>query len=938
MSDGAVERAILDAAVDAIVTIDERGVIQSANPAVERLFGHPPAEVIGRNVSILMPSPHRGQHDGYLRRYLETGEARVLGVGRELEAERRDGSRFPIELTLSEARLPDGTRRFTGIIRDVTARKAAEAAAAEAQARTQAILDTAVDAIITIDDRGIIETANPAVERLFGHPVAALLGQNISILMPAPHRERHDGYIRRYLQTGEARVIGIGRELEAERRDGTLFPIELSLSEVATTDGRRRFTGIIRDITARKAAEQALLRADALKDEFLANTSHELRTPLNGIVGISQSLLDGAAGEVSADQRRNLGMIVASGRRLANLVNDLLDFSKLRHEEIPLHREPTDLHALADLVITVSRALVGGRPLRLFNRIAPDAPLAECDPDRAQQILFNLVGNAIKFTPEGVVEISARPEADHLAVTVADTGIGIPAEKHEFIFGAFAQGDGALNRSRGGAGLGLAITRQLVQLHGGAISLESAEGEGSRFTFTLPLSPTRREMLAAPGASADRVSRVLADVSLANATDAARAQPAGASGFHVLVVDDEPVNVQVLVNYLTLAGYRVATAADGDEALAHVERGEPCDLVLLDVMMPRLSGFEVCARLRERFTPAELPVILLTAKNRVSDLVAGFAAGANDYLAKPFASDELLARVRVHLELAKINDSYGRFVPRQFLEQLGKQRILDVGLGDQVQREMTVLFSDIRDFTRVSEGLTPAETFAFVNEYLGAMEPAITRHHGIVDKFVGDAIMALFPRCADDALRAALEMLTRAEALNHDRATLGAAPIRLGIGMHTGPLILGTVGARDRMDTTVISDVVNVASRVENLTKTYGVPVLLTEETRAALREPEAFSFRAIDRVLVQGRSQTIVLHETLDAEPAAAPAKAKTADAFAAARAAFEAQDFTAAAAHFRAVLAAHPGDAVAAALLVRAERFARDMPAEPARVAKAT
>ena len=287
-------QAILDAAVDAIITIDDGGIVESANPAVERLFGYAPADLIGRNVSMLMPQPHRERHDEYLARYLRTGEARIIGIGREVDGRRRDGTVFPLELALSEVQ-GGGRRRFTGIMRDIRARKQAEEALRESHARIQAILDTAVDAIITIDEQGIVEIANPAVERLFGYAPADLIGRNISMLMPSPHRERHDEYLARYLSTGEARVIGIGRELEGLRRDGTTFPLELALSEVRG-NGRRRFTGIIRDITVRKQAEQALLRADALKDEFLANTSHELRTPLNGIIGIGQSMLDGATG------------------------------------------------------------------------------------------------------------------------------------------------------------------------------------------------------------------------------------------------------------------------------------------------------------------------------------------------------------------------------------------------------------------------------------------------------------------------------------------------------------------------------------------------------------------------------------------------------------------------------------------------------------------
>src|SRR5262249_17127671 len=256
----------------------------------------PPSELLGRNVSMLMPSPYREQHDDYLARYIRTGEARVIGIGRELEAQRRDGATFPIELALSEVRGSDH-RQFAGIIRAITVRNHAEAALRESQGRIQAILNTAADAIITIDQHGIIESVNNAAERLFGYTASEVVGRNVSMLMPSPHRDQHDGYLERYIRTGEARVIGIGRGLEALRRDGTTFPIELALSEVRGSN-HRQFTGIIRDITVRKRAEEALLRADALKDEFLANTSHELRTPLNGIIGIGQSMLDGATGNL----------------------------------------------------------------------------------------------------------------------------------------------------------------------------------------------------------------------------------------------------------------------------------------------------------------------------------------------------------------------------------------------------------------------------------------------------------------------------------------------------------------------------------------------------------------------------------------------------------------------------------------------------------------
>jgi len=431
-------------------------------------------------------------------------------------------------------------------------------------------------------------------------------------------------------------------------------------------------------------------------------------------------------------------------------------------------------------------------------------------------------------------------------------------------------------------------------------------------------------MLTAEEATTPPVSRVFADVPLAGTrAPAAPTAPAG-TGYRILVVDDEPVNVQALVNYLSLAKFEVTTAVSGAEALERLGSDQPCDLVLLDVMMPRMSGLEVCERIRERYTAAELPVVLLTAKNRVADLVSGFGAGANDYLTKPFSSDELLARVNVHLELAKISDSYARFVPRQFLEQLGKERIIDVALGDQVQREMTVLFSDIRGFTEHSERMSPAETFHFVNEYLGTVEPAIVDHKGIIDKYVGDAVMALFPKDADDAVRAALAMLDRLQAMNETRSGMQRKAVHIGIGLHTGTLMLGTVGARDRMDTTVISDAVNLASRVEYLTKVYKVPLLITKETFSALRDPGAFEFRRIDRVLVQGKSQPVVLYEVLTADGAAGrAAKLRALPDFETGLSHYESREFDAAADYFARALTSAPSDMVVRVLLGRTLRF---------------
>jgi two-component system sensor histidine kinase ChiS len=626
-------------------------------------------------------------------------------------------------------------------------------------------------------------------------------------------------------------------------------------------------------------------------------------------------------------ETRLAGRDIQDGAVKPRLLGDV-DFSQLRHETVKLHCAPTDLHALTDLVLTVSQALIGNRPLRLFNRIDPTGPLAEVDENRMQQVLFNLVGNAIKFTPAGVVEVSARSEGNWLDVTVSDTGIGIAGERLDDIFQMFSQGDGSAEREQGGAGIGLAITKQLVELHGGTVSVDSEMGSGSRFTIRLPLSGTTRAMLSPPGEADQLISRVVEDVLLADSAQPVALGTSG-TGYRILVVDDEPINVQTLVNYLTLAKYQVTTAATGEEALERLFSGDRYDLVLLDVMMPKISGLETCRRIRERFSQAELPVVLLTAKNRVSDLVNGFNSGANDYLTKPFASDELLARVKVHLELAKISDSYARFVPRQFLEQLGKERITEVALGDQVQRVMTVLFADIRDFTRLSEKMSPAQTFGFVNQYLGAIGPAITRHRGVIDKFVGDAVMALFPERAEDAIDAALEMFQQLEIFNRARVEQGEQPIEIGIGIHTGVLMLGTIGAVDRMDTTVISDAVNLASRVENPTKTYQVPLLITEATYRELREPSVISLRRIDRVLVQGKTQPVVLFEVIDADtPERRAAKLRGVADLEVGLSCYEASDFKGAVDAFEKVLDELATDSVTQVLIARAAPRNRSSP----------
>lgn len=673
---------------------------------------------------------------------------------------------------------------------------------------------------------------------------------------------------------------------------------------------------------AQERLVERLQKLDRLKDEFIANVSHELRTPLNGIIGLSDSMLDGATGEISPAQRYNLELVVASGRRLFHLVSDLIDFSQLKHREIRLHTRPVWLREVVEVVLKLSAPLVNAQQVSLYNDVAADLPPILADEDRLQQILHNLIGNAIKFTSAGEVRVSAQLTRQFVEITVSDTGPGIDPADHSRIFASFEQADGSLTRAHSGSGLGLAITRQLVELHGGQIRVDSRLGQGAQFHFLMPLASAAGEqpapvlsLIPQRDSRLPQAPQVLEAVPLSPLEDAYT--------FQVLVVDDEPINVQVLVNMLSLQRYAVTRAHSGAEALELMQK-QSFDLVLLDVMMPHMSGYEVCEAIREHYPSSALPVVFLTARNQVADLVQGFETGANDYLTKPVAKNELLARIRTHIQLSKINLSYARFVPDEFLRHLGRESILDVRLGDQIQREMTILFSDIRSFTALSEQMTPKQNFDFINDYLSRISPLIRMHEGYIDKYLGDGIMALFPHTAQDALDAAMEMLQELALLNQERLEQGYVPIQVGVGLHTGLLMLGTIGEAERMEGTVISDAVNTASRLEGLTKLYGSTLIISESVLARLDDPEAHPLRYLGQVRVKGKSESIGIYEVLEAwlSPDYALRYRSLAD-FEAAVQAYFARDIETAASGFEAVLAANPDDRAASYYLQRCERF---------------
>jgi two-component system, sensor histidine kinase ChiS len=633
--------------------------------------------------------------------------------------------------------------------------------------------------------------------------------------------------------------------------------------------------------TTLEAKNGELQRLDKLKDEFLANTSHELRTPLNGIIGIAESLIDGATGKLPEQTNMNLGLIASSGKRLSTLINDILDFSQLKHKTIELQIKSVGLREIVYVILTLSKPLVGQKKLQLINSISPELPPIAADENRLEQILYNLIGNAIKFTETGTVEISAELLTDNdrssvpnsqLAITVSDTGIGIPENKLEQIFESFEQADGSTGREYGGTGLGLAVAKQLVELHGGKIWVSSTVGVGSQFTFTLPVSQNQPEVSSRKSRliESDRellTTQLAAQLPAVNALLTADRESPETDKIKILIVDDEPINIQVLINSLSIENYDITQASNGLEALTLIAEGLKPDLMLLDVMMPRMTGYEVCREVRKKYSPLELPILMLTAKNQTADLVEAFNLEANDYVTKPFIKKELLARINTQIRLAKLNAAYGRFVPHDFLNLLEKPSIIEVKLGENQEKNMTVLFCDIRSFTALSEKMTPPENFAFINNYLGRVSPEIRKNNGFIDKYIGDAVMALFPICPDDAVRAAIDMQKAVNLYNQQRQNSGLVPIAIGIGLHAGNLMLGTIGEQERMESTVIADAVNLASRLEGLTKVYGSRILVSESIVDRLIEPEQYKCRFVDRVMVKGKTAPVSVFEIYDTE-----------------------------------------------------------------------
>jgi two-component system sensor kinase FixL len=473
-------RAIVDTAVDAIVVSDCNGAIRWVNRATERLFGYSAGALIGRDVKVLMPDA--GENDSCL----------LIGIRREVVGRRNDGSLFPMDLSVGEVHA-GGEPIFVGTIRDITDRKAAALAQRESALRLRSILDTVPDAIVVIDERGIIQSFSPAAERLFGYESAEAVGGNVRILMPVPYREAHDGYVERYLRTGERRIVGIGRVVVGLRKSGETFPMELHVGEFAFA-GTRFFTGFVRDLTQRQEAERRIqdLQAELLHASRLSvmgnmasTMAHELTQPLTAVTNYLEAGRQLLASGVGGPERvgEMMERAIAQAQRAGEVIRRLRGFVSKGEPE----RRIQSLNRLVEEAVAL--AIVGARQrgVRASLELDPSLPTVFVDPLQIQQVVVNLVRNAIEAMEEVerrelVIGTRAIPGEQAAEVLVADSGPGIAPELADRLFQPF------FTTKKTGMGLGLSICREIVEAHHGRLSAAPRPSGGTVFRLILPMA------------------------------------------------------------------------------------------------------------------------------------------------------------------------------------------------------------------------------------------------------------------------------------------------------------------------------------------------------------------------------------------------------------------------------------------------------------------
>ncbi|WP_135078853.1 PAS domain S-box protein [Terasakiella sp. SH-1] len=811
-------RTVLNTVNDGILTIDSKGILLSVNPAVSDLFGYGREELLGRNVSMLMPQPDRKCHDGYIQKYMNTGQGRIIGNRRRVTGLTKAGESVSLELSVNPMEL-EGETLFVGTLRDltqeVTAQKEArdaetrlvdaiensndgfvlydendrlvvcnqryreiyassadllypgntfsniietgvkrgqypeakgredewiaqrmdahlhpkgpveqkldngnwirvwenktesgaivgfriditelkkrEEALLESQNRFRATIDSALDCIICVDGQGKVVEFNPAAEKCFGYTREEALDQEMaSLIIPERLRDAHRKGMAHYHQTGEGPVLGKRIEVQALRKNGEEFPIELAIEMASGNHEEVLFVSYLRDITEQKAYENNLKEAkqraevaNEAKAGFLAMMSHEIRTPLNGVLGVmglmSETRLDD-------EQCRYVRTAKESGEALLSIINDVLDFSKMEAGKLQFEESDVELQPLVASITDLLGSQARAKGLAFSATFDPALPWSVlCDGGRLRQILLNLLGNAVKFTEKGGVEITALPikqdeDSHRLRFEVKDTGIGIPDNLQDQVFGEFSTIDASYARKFGGTGLGLAITRKLVEIMGGDIGFVSQEGKGSTFWVELDL----------------KTGFIVKDKTVESTIISTKTQ----RPLRILIAEDHPTNMIITRMLLQKQGHQVVAAADGVEAVQMAQEF-PLDLILMDGSMPEMDGLEATRRIRQMDGQVKnIPIIALTAHAMKGDREKFLEAGMDDYLQKPIQKEAVLAciakwsgeDISVDFENVQPNTT-DQLLDKSYLEKLAEDtdpemvpELIDIYLQDARER------------------------------------------------------------------------------------------------------------------------------------------------------------------------------------------------------------------------------------------------------------
>jgi PAS domain S-box-containing protein len=625
----------------AISTLDLKGRVTSWNPAAERIFGWAEDELLGGKIPIFRYG------DQELRRRLEACHRGEFVRGGERQTVRKDGA--PLEASLWTAALRDVSGSVTGslvMLADDTERKRREAQLFDTEQRYRELFENAHDIVYSIDLEGNYTSINKAGERLLGYQRAELLRMNIVDLLEPDQIE----YVRQKIEVRLAGAPALPFEITCRKKDGSRLELEVS-GRLMFRDGKPvAIQGITRDITERKQWERQLEQsaqelkqknaalsealaaareASEAKSRFLANMSHELRTPIHGVFGMTDLLL---ASTLSAEQREYSEAIRLSAEALLATISDILDVTKIEAGRLALDPAPFDPRSMVDDVVRGFRPKAERKRIGLNCSIGDGLPeMVRGDIGRLRQVLTNLVGNALKFTEHGEVEVrlAADEETERRATllfTVADTGIGVAPEHALTIFGAFAQVDNSSTRRYDGAGLGLAISKHLIENMGGSIGFENRPGGGSKFWFRVPLA----KQPVAPAAEVRGAEEL-------------PGKPRGTA--RVLLADDNELNRRIGLRMLERAGYEVAAVTNGKLAVTEVLTGR-YDAVLMDVQMPEMDGFEATAQIRrEEGLARHTPVIAMTARASSGDRERCISAGMDDYISKPVSRQELILAI-----------------------------------------------------------------------------------------------------------------------------------------------------------------------------------------------------------------------------------------------------------------------------------------------------